>query len=112
MATKTNSANQNQNKTQQTENQNAGGNTLMDNATAMMGGLSDSLGNLPDSVKEIGSAALNRFNRLTTTQKVIGGAALLIGAGYLARRSNMGWSTLTSLAKKASSGNGDKNKNR
>ncbi|WP_022825261.1 PA2169 family four-helix-bundle protein [Hymenobacter norwichensis] len=42
---------------------------------------------VPQSVKDAGTTALNKVNKLTTTQKVVGGALLAAGVGYLAVRS-------------------------
>jgi uncharacterized protein (TIGR02284 family) len=38
------------------------------------------------SLKKAGTQVANRFNQLSTTQKVVGGALLALGVGYLARR--------------------------
>ena len=53
-----------------------------------MGSLTDMLGglNIQDAVKKYGGTATKAINNLTTTQKVLGGAALLLGATYLARK--------------------------
>ena len=42
---------------------------------------------VPQSVKDASTNALNKVNKLTTTQKVVGGALLAAGVGYLAVRS-------------------------
>lgn len=42
---------------------------------------------VPQSVKDAGTNALNKVNKLSTTQKVVGGALLAAGVGYLAVRS-------------------------
>ena len=51
------------------------------------GSLTDMLGavSLPRSVKEVGSKAVASFNKLSTTQKVVGGALLVLGVRYLTR---------------------------
>jgi len=46
-------------------------------------------GKLPEKLKEYSDMAVKKVNNLSTTQKVIGGAILLLGAGYLTRRSNI-----------------------
>ena len=53
-----------------------------------MGSLTDMLGglNIQDAVKKYGGTATKAISNLTTTQKVLGGAALLLGATYLARK--------------------------
>jgi hypothetical protein len=50
--------------------------------------LRDTVNQLPQSIKDIGSKAAEQFNKLTTTQKVVGGALLLGGISYLASRSS------------------------
>lgn len=48
------------------------------------------LGNteIPQSVKDLGTKALDQVNKLSTTQKVVGGALLLGGIGWLSLRGN------------------------
>ncbi|MGI4835901.1 MAG: PA2169 family four-helix-bundle protein [Janthinobacterium lividum] len=43
----------------------------------------DLMGNVPNSVKEAGDKALGTFNKLTTTQKIVGGTLLAAGLSYL-----------------------------
>lgn len=45
---------------------------------------------LPQAVKDFCATCSRSFSGLTTTQKVVGGAALALGATYLAATSN-GW---------------------
>ena len=54
------------------------------------GNMGQLLGKLPASLKKIGSQTATSFNKLSTTQKVVGGALLALGAGYLTRRSKNG----------------------
>ena len=68
-----------QSNTDQSGNQS--GNFNMNNLTDMLGGL-----NVPESLKKYGSSATRAINGLSTTQKVIGGALLLLGATYLTRK--------------------------
>ena len=49
-------------------------------------GVLNSVNQLPQSIKDLGSRALNKVNGLTTTQKVVGGAILAAGIGWLATR--------------------------
>ncbi|MCC3153414.1 hypothetical protein Q3A66_10525 [Hymenobacter sp. BT770] len=49
-------------------------------------GVLNSVNQLPQSVKEWGSRAATRVGDLTTTQKIVGGALLAVGLGYLATR--------------------------
>jgi uncharacterized protein (TIGR02284 family) len=48
--------------------------------------VSKTLGQVPTSLKSVGTRTATRFNSLSTTQKVVGGAVLALGVGYLARR--------------------------
>src|SRR5688572_27944582 len=57
------------------------------NLEALTGMLGD--GQLPEKLKEYGAMAAQKVKNMSTTQKVIGGAILLISAGYLTRRSNI-----------------------
>ncbi|MBF9236395.1 PA2169 family four-helix-bundle protein [Hymenobacter sp. BT683] len=54
------------------------------------GNMSQMLAKLPASLKNVGNSTLTRFNKLSTTQKVVGGALLALGAGYLTTRSRRG----------------------
>jgi uncharacterized lipoprotein YddW (UPF0748 family) len=54
------------------------------------GNMSELLGQVPTSLKKVGNQTATSFNKLTTTQKVVGGAALLVGATLLARRNKAG----------------------
>ncbi|GAA4038393.1 hypothetical protein GCM10022409_24840 [Hymenobacter glaciei] len=49
-------------------------------------GVLDSVNQLPQSLKDLGTRALDRVNGLSTTQKVVGGAILAAGLGWLATR--------------------------
>jgi hypothetical protein len=49
-------------------------------------GVLDNVNQLPQGVKDWGSRALSRVNELSTTQKVVGGAILAAGLGWLALR--------------------------
>lgn len=65
--------------------QNQGAAPLLDQAKQLLnkGGASNLLGQLPNSVKDLGSKATSSFNKLSTTQKIVGGAAIAVGVGYL-----------------------------
>jgi uncharacterized protein (TIGR02284 family) len=41
------------------------------------------LGQVPTSLKNLGTQTSTTFNKLTTTQKILGGTALAVGVGYL-----------------------------
>jgi uncharacterized protein (TIGR02284 family) len=41
------------------------------------------LGQVPTSLKNLGTQTSTSFNKLTTTQKILGGTALAVGVGYL-----------------------------
>ena len=43
------------------------------------------LGQLPQPVKDAGGRIVARFQKLSSTQKIVGGALLVLGVGYLAR---------------------------
>ena len=49
-------------------------------------GVLDSVNQLPQSLKDLGTRAVERVNRLSTTQKIVGGAILAAGLGWLATR--------------------------
>ena len=67
-------------------------NTDTTNTNATEGGLAGLLGNLnvTDLFKQYGGVATKALGRLSTTQKVLGGAVLLLGAGYLSRKAKAG----------------------
>ena len=44
------------------------------------------LSRVPASLKKAGTSTVTQFNKLNTTQKIVGGALLAVGVGYLARR--------------------------
>ena len=46
----------------------------------------NSVNQLPQSIKDLGNRALDKVNGLSTTQKVVGGAILAAGIGWLATR--------------------------
>jgi len=50
------------------------------------GSMTEMLGQLPESVKGAGTDALDKVKKLSTTQKIVGGALLAAGVGYLATR--------------------------
>ena len=47
-------------------------------------GVLNSVNQLPQSLKDLGNRAVDRINGLSTTQKVVGGAILAAGLGWLA----------------------------
>ena len=49
-------------------------------------GVLDSVNQLPQSLKDLSNRALGRVNGLSTTQKVVGGAIIAAGLGWLATR--------------------------
>jgi uncharacterized protein (TIGR02284 family) len=68
--------------------------SLLDQAKQVLGqgNMTDLLGQvqLPASVKDLGTKAVTSFNKLSTTQKLIGGGLLLLGVGVLARGGKSG----------------------
>ena len=51
------------------------------------GNVSKTLSQVPTALRSAGTKTATQFNKLSTTQKVVGGAALALGIGLLARRS-------------------------
>ena len=49
-------------------------------------GVLNSVNELPNNLKEWGTRAVSRVGDLSTTQKIVGGALLAVGIGYLATR--------------------------
>ncbi|RDC61637.1 hypothetical protein [Adhaeribacter pallidiroseus] len=62
-------------------------NNILDTASSYFKNLN--LNQVPDQLKQFGTTAANKVKGLSTTQKVIGGALLVLGAGYLSRRSRL-----------------------
>ncbi|WP_242923787.1 hypothetical protein [Pontibacter liquoris] len=52
--------------------------------TSGKGGLNDITGNLTSKLQQFGSTAAEKVNNLSTTQKVVGGSLLALGAGWIA----------------------------
>lgn len=75
--------------TAQTSGSEASG-SLLDKATSILGNVD--FNKIPDSVKQYGTTAAAKVKGLSTTQKVIGGALIAIGAAYLSKRSKGSWS--------------------
>jgi hypothetical protein len=47
----------------------------------------ENLNNLTDKLQEFGNTTMNKVNSLSTTQKVVGGSLLALGAGWVAMNS-------------------------
>jgi uncharacterized protein (TIGR02284 family) len=64
-------------------------NTIISQAQQWLkqGNVSQLLSQVPATLKNAGTSTATNFNKLSTTQKVVGGALLVFGATYLARRS-------------------------
>ncbi|QJX47907.1 PA2169 family four-helix-bundle protein [Hymenobacter taeanensis] len=60
--------------------------------------LGDLFSKLSPSLKNAGTQIASRYNRLSTTQKIVGGALLILGATYLSRRGSSGNTGSTSQA--------------
>ncbi|KAA6433380.1 hypothetical protein FOE74_12955 [Rufibacter glacialis] len=75
------------------QGQDAGKGGMLDNLTSTLGNIQvpDAVKNiqLPQAVKDFGATCSRSYNSMSTTQKVLGGAALL-GASYWVA-SNQGW---------------------
>jgi hypothetical protein len=59
-------------------------------------GVLNSVNQLPQGLKDLGNRALDKVNGLTTTQKVVGGAILAAGIGWLATRKGKSESSASS----------------
>ena len=46
------------------------------------------MNNITSKLQEFGTTAMNKVNGLSTTQKVVGGSLLALGAGWLAMNRN------------------------
>jgi uncharacterized protein (TIGR02284 family) len=70
----------------------AGTNSLLGQVRQWLtqGSMPEMLGKLPTSLKNAGNTASTSYNKLSTTQKIVGGALLALGAGYLLRRGRNG----------------------
>ncbi len=62
---------------------------------------------VPQAVKDFGTSCSRSYNSLSTTQKVIGGAAIALGATYLAASSN-NWMGMGKSKSTATNGYSDK----
>jgi uncharacterized protein (TIGR02284 family) len=64
------------------------GNALLDQASQWLtqDNLSDLITQVSPSLKNVGTQLTSRYNKLSTTQKIVGGALLVLGAAYLSRR--------------------------
>lgn len=73
--------------------------TLLGQAQQLLsqGNMSQMLGQLPASLKNLGNTTLTGFNKLSTTQKVVGGTLLALGVGYLASRGRKGGAQAATL---------------
>ncbi len=87
-----NTANAGENRQSEGQQTNSQAGTLLDTALSSGkqwiedSGVLDSVNQLPQSLKDLGSRAVERVNRLSTTQKIVGGAILAAGLGWLATR--------------------------
>ena len=54
---------------------------------------------VPDQLKQFGTTAANKVKGLSTTQKVVGGALLVLGAAYLSRRSGLNFRNVAHLSR-------------
>lgn len=94
MENNSNSSTQSSTSAQTNSNTNTGGSQSgekgngfnMDTITDMLGGVK-----IPEALKKYSGTATKAISGLSTTQKVIGGALLLLGATYLSRRSRGGF---------------------
>ncbi|MGV3540121.1 MAG: hypothetical protein ACO1OQ_09930 [Rufibacter sp.] len=98
------------NRTQNSGQQNGG---MMDTLTSSLSNiqLPEAVKNvqLPQAVKDFGATCARTYNGLSTTQKVIGGAALALGASYWAATSQ-GWMGLGKKGKIKTASTGKRQK--
>lgn len=66
-------------------NQSQGAGQLLDQAKQLLnkGNVGELVNQLPNSVKDLGTKATKSYKKLSTTQKVVGGAAIALGVGLL-----------------------------
>ncbi|PSR54903.1 hypothetical protein AHMF7605_16045 [Adhaeribacter arboris] len=62
-------------------------NNILGNATSYLKNID--FNKVPDQLKQFGTVAASKVKGLSTTQKVVGGALLVLGAAYLSRRSGL-----------------------
>ncbi|OUJ73737.1 hypothetical protein [Hymenobacter crusticola] len=63
--------------------------------------LKSTVNQLPQNLKDLGTKATAQVNKLTTTQKIVGGALLLGGIGWLSLRSKGGKKSFSKSSKEA-----------
>ncbi|WP_324672580.1 hypothetical protein [Hymenobacter sp. GOD-10R] len=63
--------------------------------------LKETVNQLPQSLKDLGTKATAQVNKLSTTQKIVGGALLLGGIGWLSMRSKSGKNPMSKSSKEA-----------
>ncbi|MBK0404345.1 hypothetical protein I5M27_15210 [Adhaeribacter sp. BT258] len=96
MENKTNKPNQAQSSAQNAASASNKSNAFnMEALTGMLGN-----GQIPEKIKQYSDMAIKKVNSLSTTQKVIGGALLVLGAGYLSKRSKMNFSGIAGRLKR------------
>ncbi|WP_160328162.1 PA2169 family four-helix-bundle protein [Solirubrum puertoriconensis] len=74
----------------QSDNNTQGGGSLLNQAQNWLSQGRDLVGQLPEPVRNVGTNLGSSIGRLSTTQKVVGGALLALGVGYLATRGRTG----------------------
>jgi hypothetical protein len=102
MENKTNTPNQAQNSAQNAASSYNQGNASKQSNGFNMESITSMLGNgqIPEKLKQYGEMAAKKVNSLSTTQKVIGGALLVLGAGYLSKRSKLNFSGIAGKGKR------------
>lgn len=63
--------------------------------------IKNTVNQLPQSLKDLGTKATAQVNKLTTTQKIVGGALLLGGIGWLSLRSKSSKKSMSKSSKEA-----------
>ncbi len=76
---------------------NANANNILGTATSYFKNID--FNKMPDQLKQFGTTAANRVKGMSTTQKVVGGALILLGAAYLSRRSGLSFRNVAHLSR-------------
>ncbi|MDQ3290736.1 MAG: hypothetical protein M3Q05_05535 [Bacteroidota bacterium] len=76
---------------------NTNANNILGNATSYLKNID--FNKMPDQLKQFGTMAASRVKGMSTTQKVVGGALLLLGAAYLSKRSGMNFRNVAHMTR-------------
>ncbi|QMU30688.1 hypothetical protein [Adhaeribacter radiodurans] len=76
---------------------NADVNNILGNATSYLKNID--FNKVPDQLKQFGTMAASKVKGMSTTQKVVGGALLVLGAAYLSKRSGMNFRNVAHMSR-------------